>query len=213
MNKKRKKTVSLMLISLAFIVIVGSAVIGVYGGKMTNTPCAKECAKLCTSDSYLLKSDIAELSAGDCKSQCLQARCNQNVGKCDAYMEDDCCNLFAPLGQDPDCAPITRCNDGIDNDGDGKIDVADPGCTDASDITEATDRCTDSDGGFDPFKAGTCTDLDGGVITDKCELGSFGEWRVAEAHCEPQGICTFSQIQCQNVAGGQNACSEGACLP
>jgi hypothetical protein len=30
----------------------------------------------------------------------------------------------------------TACNDGLDNDGDGLIDAADPGCTDGTDAAE-----------------------------------------------------------------------------
>lgn len=32
--------------------------------------------------------------------------------------------------------PVTQCSDGIDNDGDGKVDLADPGCSSASDNDE-----------------------------------------------------------------------------
>ncbi|HET9671674.1 MAG TPA: DNRLRE domain-containing protein [Actinomycetota bacterium] len=37
---------------------------------------------------------------------------------------------------DPEAAPATACSDGTDNDGDGLVDDADPGCTDPSDGSE-----------------------------------------------------------------------------
>ena len=40
----------------------------------------------------------------------------------------------------------TQCSDGIDNDGDGKIDLADPGCANASDNNE-TDPTFNGTGG------------------------------------------------------------------
>ena len=39
----------------------------------------------------------------------------------------------------PPPPPAKQCADGLDNDGDGKIDLADPGCADASDDNEADD--------------------------------------------------------------------------
>jgi hypothetical protein len=35
------------------------------------------------------------------------------------------------------------CNDGIDNDGDGAIDMADPGCTDPLDSEHGANQCDD----------------------------------------------------------------------
>lgn len=40
--------------------------------------------------------------------------------------------------------PEPECKDGKDNDGDGKIDMADPGCWDPSDDTENTPQCSDN---------------------------------------------------------------------
>src|SRR6185503_6636994 len=39
----------------------------------------------------------------------------------------------------PPPPPPKQCADGLDNDGDGKIDLADPGCATASDDNEADD--------------------------------------------------------------------------
>ncbi len=39
----------------------------------------------------------------------------------------------------PTPTPAARCSDGIDNDGDGKIDLADPGCVSATDALESPD--------------------------------------------------------------------------
>ncbi len=58
------------------------------------------------------------------------------------------------LGDD---VPVTQCNDGIDNDGDGNVDLADAGCTDLLDDSE------DSDGGGDAASS----------ITAKYKRGAF----------------------------------------
>lgn len=48
------------------------------------------------------------------------------------------------LVHDGDIAPVTQCNDGEDNDGDGKIDLEDPGCPDPGSDNELSDRqCSD----------------------------------------------------------------------
>jgi hypothetical protein len=46
------------------------------------------------------------------------------------------------LGDD---VPATQCNDGIDNDGDGNVDSADAGCSDALDDSEDSDQPTTAD--------------------------------------------------------------------
>jgi len=86
----------------AILASMGSA----SSGKADNTPCARECTKLCIPGASLPISNVGTLSVDDCVTQCLQARCNQNVrsGLCSAYAPaDGCCNAFAT--QDPDCAP------------------------------------------------------------------------------------------------------------
>ena len=82
------------------------------GGKAKNTPCARECTMMCIDGASLPDSNVEELSVDDCVTQCLQARCNENVrgGQCDANVADGCCNVFAAPGQDPDCAPPGYCD-------------------------------------------------------------------------------------------------------
>lgn len=45
--------------------------------------------------------------------------------------------------------PLAGCEDGLDNDADGRIDADDPGCTDAGDASEAPDRRAQCDDGID----------------------------------------------------------------
>jgi hypothetical protein len=42
-------------------------------------------------------------------------------------------------GTEPPPPPAPRCDNGLDDDGDGKVDLADPGCTDAQDDSESPD--------------------------------------------------------------------------
>ena len=80
-------------------------------------------------------------------------------------------NFYATYTQ---CAVITQCNDGIDNDGDGRIDYpSDPGCSSLSDNSEkGTLQC---DNGADDDGDGTIdypNDLDCSGPSDTTEYGS-----------------------------------------
>jgi hypothetical protein len=74
-------------------------------------------------------------------------------------------------GADPDCREPTvrRCADGVDNDGDGLVDGSDPGCKSPDDDDEF-DRCADG------------VDNDGDGLVDgadpDCEPGSGGEQKT-----------------------------------
>lgn len=76
----------------------------------------------------------------------------------------------------PNCN-LSQCNDGIDNDGDGLVDMQDPGCQDTYDNTEQ-DTVT-------PLTGGTCVILDqdssgSGTINVNCPAGYLsvgGGWK------------------------------------
>jgi len=72
-------------------------------------------------------------------------------------------------GCDIGAVEVTRCSDGLDDDADGHVDVADPGCRDALSVRE-NPQCQDgldNDGqaGID-FDGGTSLDLDGDGFVD-----------------------------------------------
>ena len=119
----------------------------------------------------------------------------------------------SPCGQSPgaaNCAgaAITACSDGVDNDGDGWIDLVDPGCATTADTNESmvgSDDCgdeVDNDGdglvdGFDPdcatptgdSEAGGCAngtddDGDGWIDLDDPDCPSVaGEVGLSSAQC------------------------------
>jgi hypothetical protein len=68
-----------------------------------------------------------------------------------------------------DFAPPLSCGDGIDNDGDGLIDLADPGCADALDGSEK-----DGTGTY-PCDDGIDNDGDGGIDFDPVTFASPGD--------------------------------------
>ena len=116
----KKGETALLIVSIIAIVAIVALVVGMNiqknttgsavtspgqgGGKTENTPCARGCTETCINGASLPASNVDELSVDDCMTQCLQARCNQNVrgGLCDASSADGCCNIFSE-GQDPDC--------------------------------------------------------------------------------------------------------------
>jgi hypothetical protein len=69
---------------------------------------------------------------------------------------------------------ISACSDGIDNDGDGLVDMADPGCSNASDNDEThITACSDGgDNDGDGFVDMDDPDCDSSI--DTSESGSFG---------------------------------------
>jgi hypothetical protein len=76
---------------------------------------------------------------------------------------------------------LTECNDGIDDDGDGSVDAADPSCEDGSDDSEGGDNCDDGidnngDGWIDSFDI-TCRPASG--------LPPEGEYSPAQAQPFP----------------------------
>ncbi len=69
------------------------------------------------------------VQAGVAKSS--RACINRTTGKTNIWVEDD---GYLPR---PVTKPYGECNDGLDNDGNGRIDLADPGCLDVLDDLEA----------------------------------------------------------------------------
>jgi hypothetical protein len=72
--------------------------------------------------------------------------------------------------------PTYQCNDGIDNDQDGSIDMQDPGCTSSSDDSESdSNECTPST-----------------VVLDAVPQGSLSTWTVNDTGGNP--IFSYSEI-------------------
>lgn len=78
-------------------------------------------------------------------------RCSGDTGRglgCSCTLNSQCASNFCSPSSNT-CAPPTpsapQCSDGLDNDGDGLIDLADPDCTSAADTTEGS-----GDGGPPP---------------------------------------------------------------
>lgn len=111
-----------------------------------------------------------------------------------------------------DC--LVQCNDGLDNDGDGHVDIGtfgDSECVDSSDDDESPrDFCSDTDGGVVETVAGTVSGEDDGVSfsnDDFCVSSSV----VGEYYCG--GVSSdydpsLIQVTCQVNA----TCSNGACV-
>ena len=124
-----------------------------------------------------------------------ESACDPSVSpKCDEKTPGDPCGIGGTC--DANCKCIgevipSQCSDGIDNDGDGKIDFpADPGCTDASDNDE-TDVASCKTGPTytcpAEMKCPTCPEeLQGGLVPcgrmcdDPC---------TAECECAPCTLC------------------------
>ncbi len=102
------------------------------------------------------------------------------------------------------CVPLA-CTDGVDNDGDGKTDIADPGCTSAADNDEADDDCSPTVGPNCPeCSDGIDNDADGNIDypTDtSCVRASSN----SEACTETEPILTITQgITMGTTAGATN---------
>ena len=75
--------------------------------------------------------------------------------------------------------PLPPCDDGIDNDQDGMIDLADPGCFDESSPTEAP-ACSD---GVDNGDADLLADWDGAGLGDPDPQCLNKPWKNSESRC------------------------------
>ncbi|MBI2041197.1 MAG: hypothetical protein HYT16_03790 [DPANN group archaeon] len=73
----------------------------------------------------------------------------------------------------------------------------------------AASTCTDTDGGSDTSKQGTCTDSKGSY-TDVCRGAETGTGQLMyEQACSSYGNCTATQVDC---AALNKACQNGACV-
>jgi hypothetical protein len=107
-----------------------------------------------------------------------------------------------------------ECDDGLDNDGNGKVDYPnDAGCTSINDRSEYSDvsfsGCGDSDGGYEPNKAGVVYVSSGfhGVsqnhpFYDRC----YSNYAVLEYTCS-QGKATYSIAKCDT-----GVCRDSQCV-
>ena len=76
----------------------------------------------------------------------------------------------------PTTPPVNACKDGIDNDGDGKIDLNDPGCKDANWDTE-NPQCSD---GIDNDGDGKIDNQDPQCITGTAPSQTYNAWQNTE---------------------------------
>jgi hypothetical protein len=83
--------------------------------------------------------------------------------------------------------PITQCNDGIDNDGDGKIDLADPECVSPLDNDESSFATGIPGDNIDACKQDCFFDGNSGMGDDGCQ------W---ELKCDPANVGAGAAASC-----------------
>ena len=124
-----------------------------------------------------------------------------------------------------------QCNDGVDNDGDGKIDMQDAGCSSRTDNDESNcgdgvctgaetysscpadckrpDSCSDTDGGYVLNIQGTVNGYQNGnsfSYTDVCVDNA----KLVEYTCFGGGTAPYAyNVSC--VGANYTSCSSGAC--
>jgi hypothetical protein len=110
------------------------------------------CGIDCLEKEFICCRDVECISMGGvCK--------DKNVDSC----EDGYYSASSPYGcPDGLCCLLTECNDGIDNDGDGCIDLKDEDCEDENDNTESGSIC------------GACV-RNGGACRETCEPTEYNE--------------------------------------
>ncbi|WP_372880299.1 hypothetical protein [Psychromonas sp.] len=111
-------------------------------------------------------------------------------------------------------APVSQCADGLDNDGDSLIDMADFGCADASDTSEFADN--ECDDGLDNDGDGLIDIADQGCI----DLTGFDETNCGDGICEAEESeqtcpldCTEPEFGLLNVTGNNEDLIEGTFTP
>ncbi|MBW2972126.1 hypothetical protein KY359_03755 [Candidatus Woesearchaeota archaeon] len=139
---------------------------------------------------------------GDCDYGCIDEK---SVGRCLSAEEQarrgrgvDFSERKAGGGGGGGDLVTPACRDGMDNDGDGPIDMADPGCSDPDDTSEA-------DGGGPYCGDGTCNggethgscpaDCPLGTVCGDGVCGGSETCGTCSADC---GTCTITYVQCNN---------------
>lgn len=95
--------------------------------------------------------------------------------------------------------PAAACNNGVDDDGDGYTDLADPGCTDKRDTSELNLAIECDDG----------SDNDGDSSTDMSDSGCTSPTDTDETNCG-DGVCEGGETYgvCVADCGPANSCSD-----
>jgi hypothetical protein len=110
----------------------------------------------------------------------------------------------------------TECNDGIDDDGDGAVDAADPGCEDGSDDSEGGDLCDDGidnngDGWID-FADITCRPGSGlEPESDYPPSETVGQFDCSDADRTLQPDGTFLELPIDNDGDGLSNADDPEC--
>ena len=91
------------------------------------------------------------------------------------------------------------CNDGVDNDGDGYTDLADPGCSSNKDTSELNANIECDDG----------NDNDGDGLADWRDGGCSGPTDTDESNCG-DGVCEGGETRCtcESDCGACNSCGD-----
>ena len=99
----------------------------------------------------------------------------------------------------PNTRAAKACNDGIDNDGDGYIDTADPGCANPADRSELNPNVECDDG----------VDNDGDNAVDYNDAGCSGPTDNDETNCGDD-VCEGGETQgtCPEDCGYPDSCSD-----
>lgn len=95
--------------------------------------------------------------------------------------------------------PSKACRDGVDNDGDGLVDLNDPGCSDSRDVSELNSAIECDDG----------IDNDGDGLVDSADGGCSGATDNDESNCG-DGVCegTESSSTCTQDCGYPDSCTD-----
>ena len=169
--------------------------------------------------------DLSDLGCLDRKDND-ESNCGDNV--CEGGESSSTCTQ--------DCGmPVTECNDEVDNDNDGSVDLADAGCSDSSDNDESNcgdgvcephessssctadcgipDSCSDSDGGISPSIQGTVSGYDNGQQysnTDACIDSKFLNENYCNGGVNPASA-TYDCGVFNNQTNQTGSCQSGRC--
>ncbi len=101
----------------------------------------------------------------------------------------------------------TQCSDGIDNDGDGKIDYLDPECVGPGDNDEGSFGTGISGDNVDPCRQDCFFDGNSGMGDDKCEWQLKCDPMNTNTRCPyDQAYATQHTMECSTTASQSKAC-------